>query len=160
MPGFQLAKPAIVTIATEAMAGKHVENIVADFELGNIPQLDNTSAQMALVEIAEELKGSIFIEKVLTEDNVSQFGKLQSLGIRAFCETVSNNPVNIAVIEDMVTPKLFESTLTDKHVANISKLIESREKELITPVEEVQLNNIHDFKRYVQKIKKIGRAHV
>ena len=134
------------------MTGKHVEDIVADFELGNIPQLDNTSAQMALVAIAKELKGSLFIEKVLTEENAPKFGKLQSLGIRAFCETLSNNPVNIVVIEDMVTPKLFEKAITDKHVANISKLLESREKGSITTVEKVQLNNIDDFQNYIQKI--------
>ena len=148
----ELAKPVIVAIASQALEGKQVQDIITDFELGNIPQLDNTSVQMALVALTEELKGSIFIEKALTEERAPQFGKLQSIGIRSFCETLLNIPVNISVIEDLVSQDLFEKATTDKYVAKISKLLESTEKETVTPAENVQLNNLDDFQDFLKKL--------
>ena len=148
-----MAKPTIVAIASEALQGKLIEHIIEDFELGNIPQLDNTTVQMALVAIADEMEGNIFIEKAVAEESAPSFGKLQSIGLRAFCETIVNIPVNISTVEHMVNQDIFEKATTDKYEAKISKLLESREKESVTSSENVELKNLDDFHIFLTKLK-------
>jgi len=147
-----LAKPAILTLATDCMDGKDIEDIIADFQLGNIPQLDNVTAQMALVALSEELKGNMFIKKAVAEQNASQFGKFHSIGIRAFCETISNNPVNITVIEDLITPKLFEKVQSDEQFSKINNMLQSEERKSILSKENAQLNNLENIETIIHKV--------
>ena len=123
---------------------KH-EDIITDFNLGNIPQLDNVAAQMAMVSMTETLNGSIYIGNALAEEKSSSLGKLQCVGIKALCTLLSKNPVSIDVISDIISPELFEKEHADKTLKKLVASLNSLEKNISISSERVDLQNFQVF---------------
>jgi hypothetical protein len=53
----------VLSIVQKINMGKTIENIIQEFEHGELPILDNMLQQMALLSLTEDLGGHIFIEE-------------------------------------------------------------------------------------------------
>ena len=111
------AMRAISTLTKEILEGRDQAEILADYQCGKLPELDNVQAQMAMVELTEMLGGSFKCKQIGTEESVGTVGLLQNVGIHALCKSLVLTPVSVEAVQQCLNPTLFASQTTSKCLA-------------------------------------------
>ena len=64
-------KQKIISLTNKVLETKNVEEIISDYELGNLPEFDNVQLQMALIALTEEK----LLGKVITKADTYEMPK-------------------------------------------------------------------------------------
>ena len=116
-----------------------------DFHVGSIPVLDNLSVQLILLAVAESLKGPSVVEEILSGESIETMEDFKSIGLRTFCNVISETGLQVADVHEAITSKYSEPDVEDLEKKLFIKI--SQQKSLIKSdgkTENVEF--LHDLK--------------
>jgi hypothetical protein len=147
---------AISTLTKEILEGRDQAEVLADYQCGKLPELDNVQAQMAMVELTEMLGGSLKCKQIGTEESVGTVGLLQNVGIHALCKSLVFTPVSVEAVQQCLNPSLFASQTTSKCLAKCHQTYGLQKQE----PKEVVFKDLSSTERSFEAIKKIQAKEV
>ena len=84
-----------------------------DFHIGSIPELDNLSVQLILLSVVENLRGPKVIEKIFTDESINTMDEFKSIGLRTFCNLISETGLQVAEVQQTITSKYSKPDVED-----------------------------------------------
>ena len=140
-----------MNLAKAVLMGQTTEEMVTEFQKGNMPELENIRTQMALVALSEKLGDGLQYQLATPVETEGQLGSLQAMGVQAFCHCLSQKSVSIKNVQQSINPNLFSAETTSQNLAKCEAVLVSAEsqdqvcfKELTSVEAAVQcLGNIH-----------------
>ena len=150
------AMRAISNLTKEILEGRDQAEVLADYQCGRLPELDNVQAQMAMVALTEMLGGSLKCKQTGADESVGAVGLLQNVGIQALCKSLAYTPVSVEAVQQCLNPSLFAAQTTSKCLAKCHQTYGLQKQES----QEVVFQDLSSTESSFEALKKIQAKEV